>query len=186
MLVGCVGLPGSGKTTAAAEVFVGLKKAGFTAEFVVEVARQHIASKRKKAPGQPLELTDIDQLQIALGQESIESLMNDEAVIVVSDSCVLNAWLYMSPEAQAQFVACGAFKHNLLPYDMLIHVVGDQTVANDPHRAHGAEHVSHLQAQEERLMALIEEGDVPVIEHRKGSPVDSIVWRLVDLQAKAN
>ncbi len=179
MLVGCIGVPGSGKTTAAAEVFLGLKKTGFTAEFVVEVARQYIAQKKRL--GGPVVLTDMDQIQIAIQQERIESLMNDPSLIVVSDSSPLNAWLYMTPEAQEQFIATKSLEFNATHYDLLVLVEGDGTVAEDAHRAHGAEHVAHLQEQCSRLVGLVEACGTKIWVHRRGQPVDALVWHLVNL-----
>lgn len=102
MLVSVVGSPCSGKTSAAAAAFVMLKNQSFLTEFVPEQARLYIARRRrdlKLKPDEVLHLTDEDQLAIMKLQLEAESLfLNEDGIIVVSDSSVLNTLLYMSDD----------------------------------------------------------------------------------------
>lgn len=104
MLISFVGCPCSGKTTTAAKVFSSLKETGDVAEFITEQARFFIAEKRvtnKLTPDQKVDLTDSDQSQIMDRQFRLEQLLLQACspkTIIVSDSSVLNAILYMSDD----------------------------------------------------------------------------------------
>ena len=110
MLIGFIGAPNSGKTTIAARVFAELKQAGQSnVEFVVEEARRHIALK--KAQGWKGSLDDEDQSHLFELQLHSEKLMVDAVGpygIVVSDSCAINSFWYMSPKARDSFMSDNA------------------------------------------------------------------------------
>lgn len=108
MVISFLGSPVSGKTTTAALVFSKLKEAGLPVEFLPEQARLYIAEERYRRglkPSDRLELTDDDQLEIMRRQISIERLYRKvcgSGVTVVTDSCPLNSFLYMSENAREE------------------------------------------------------------------------------------
>lgn len=143
MLVGFVGIPASGKTTIAAEVFAGLKRMGTPSEFVVEVARQAISELRKMS-SDPVVLTDDIQKSFMLDQFKIEQKMNDSGVVCISDSSPLNALLYMENPEYGEF-----FKKVLDSYDYLVVVQSEDkshSSQRDPNRVHGPESRARLTA----------------------------------------
>jgi len=99
MLVGFIGGPCSGKTTSAARLFAEFKDSGQSTEYIAERARWHIAKKKYELLRRGLEskfvLDDLDQLSILSDQEHAEDVMNQDNIIVITDSCVLNTFLYL-------------------------------------------------------------------------------------------
>lgn len=122
MLVGFIGAPCAGKTTTAARLFAELKEAGQPAEFISEKARSYIANKRVTgglAVETPVPLTDEDQILIAKSQYRAELVMNFGNQIVVTDSCVLNSLLYMSPSVRGSEEVRDLVQNAVRKYDLV-------------------------------------------------------------------
>jgi nicotinamide riboside kinase len=190
MLIGFIGIPASGKTTLAAEVFVRLKKMGIAAEFVVEVARQYIAALRHLGETD-LVLTDEDQEKIMLKQLTTEEMMNTAQTITVSDSSPLNALMYMTPKARLDPIVTMLADASLMTYDLLVVCEADSNPSNmDPNRIHGVEARSGLTASRNELVDFITKtrpGLPIVLGHkddwmeRDGNLSTIIAYKLVDL-----
>jgi hypothetical protein len=144
MLIGFIGAPCTGKTTTAARLFAELKELGFPAEFVAERARRYIAKRRKAwATGTPSgfvpDLSDVDQILIADDQQIEEDIMNEKGMLCVTDSCAVNAILYMAnkPETEANIEW---FKRKAERYDVVFvcGALSSYRVADkcDPNRVH--------------------------------------------------
>lgn len=176
MLIGFIGTPSSGKTTLAAETFVHLKRMGVVSEFVVEIARQHIAQKRlegKQTLQGNVVLTDDDQQQIMEKQLLAEELMNTPDTICVSDSSPLNAIMYMSDAVRLSDAVKKMFIQAIFNYDLLILAEDIQeSYAPDPNRLHGLEHRAGLQAQRHQLVQAIMDfrPDLQLISARLDEP----------------
>lgn len=141
MLVGFIGSPCSGKTTTAAKLFAELKDCGQPVEFITEKARSYIATKKftLKAAGKEADfaLTDEDQVAIANSQYKAELIMNQKGLIVVTDSCVLNSLLYMTPSVRESGDVQRIAKEALSKYDVLfICTPVPRPAGDDPNRVH--------------------------------------------------
>jgi hypothetical protein len=142
MLVTFIGSPISGKTTTAAQVFAELKKAGMPAEFICEIARQEIATRRVERLDTPL--VNGDQLDFMSKQFKAEQIMTTAATangVVVSDSSALNSLFYMTPEFRDAVMTSSLFKDIIDFYrkpDALIFFSQPIQVINplDPNRLH--------------------------------------------------
>lgn len=155
MLIGFIGIPSSGKTTLAAEVFASLKRMGVVSEFVVEIARQHIAAKRLNSSGDVV-LTDDDQKQIMQLQLATEVLMSDNDTITVSDSSPLNALMYMTDECRNDVNVQKTYLTSLFLYDILVICDGiGSNQSPDHNRLHGQDQSKHLLAQRENLISAV-------------------------------
>jgi nicotinamide riboside kinase len=139
MLIGFLGAPCSGKTTVAAKMFAELKDSGLPTEFVCERARLYIAKARIWAEQrqQAFTLSDTDQLAIARSQFADEVAMNQNGIIVVSDSSALNSLLYMSPEFRQTPEVHALMQAAAAQYDYLF-VCGPvpRPICLDPNRVH--------------------------------------------------
>lgn len=136
MLIGFVGAPCSGKTTTAALVFAALKQMGKIVEFIPECARSYICQKRREE-GNKFTLDDWDQTEISFAQSNMESLFLESGTdIVVTDSSLFNALLYMSPEFREDFLVKFSFQN--YKYDYLFHCppVIPHSSIKDPNRLH--------------------------------------------------
>jgi len=170
MVIGSVGAPGSGKTTTAARVFAVLKEQGIPSEFIPEQARWYIAAERLNRglpPGEPVVLTDQDQLHIMLQQLDAEELMLKSVgkhAVLVTDSSALNALLYMSPAGIARAEELGYIDQALEHYDALFTfpLVSVFPTALDPNRVHTHEQATEIDA---RVMQTMEDWapGVPII-----------------------
>lgn len=126
MLIGFVGVPGSGKSTVAAAVFSELKKMGLVTEFIPEQARWYIAKYRFDkglAPTDPVQLKDTDQLEIMLQQLEVEENLlagSNFADVLITDSSAVNSLLYMSPTAQQSAFESEYTEWSENQYDLLI------------------------------------------------------------------
>lgn len=171
MLIGFIGAPCSGKTTAAARLFAELKDNGVPAEFVVEEARKYIAAKRLdcKDLHVPFELDDFDQWQISNNQFESEDLMirSSPNSVVVSDSCVLNSALYMNEPYYNSPAVKSLMLRAAVRYD-LIFVCAPVSMPNslDSNRVHDAEQIKLVQ---EKIEILLNTYDTKRIIHLGGS-----------------
>lgn len=157
MLVGFIGAPCSGKTTTAAKLFAELKDNGQPSEYVAEKARSYIAAKKftLRAAGNEhlFSLSDEDQISIAKTQYRAELTMNHGNIIVVTDSCVLNSLLYMTPSARegqdVQRLAVEAASK----YD-IVFVCGPvpRPAGDDPNRVHDEATSMGIHSQIEPLL----------------------------------
>lgn len=144
MLVGFIGAPCSGKTTTAAKLFAALKENGQPCEYIAEKARAYIAEKRfalkAQGRGHEFRLFDGDQLAIAKSQFRAEMIMDDPGIITVTDSCVLNSFLYMSPGFRSTKEVVDLMDAALGNYDLLF-VCGPvpRPSGTDPNRVHDAD-----------------------------------------------
>ncbi len=168
MLIGFLGIPSSGKTTLAAMTFVELKKMGVCAEFVVEIARGYIALKRRQSP-KDVVLTDEDQAQIMLHQAEAENLMNDQRVIVVSDSSPLNSLLYLTDSTFAEVLDTPMTMKLIQGYDMLVVChEPDGPIVKDLNRLHGEESRRALTARLKEMVDFIQKKTptLPLVERQ--------------------
>lgn len=160
MLIGFIGAPCSGKTTMAAKIFAHLKENGSTCELISEQARFYIAEKRysEQLPAkEPILLTDDDQQKIMLKQYEIEKAMvysSGKETIVLSDSCVLNAGLYMSQERYESVGIQNLFLDVSKNYDLLFfcHPVDIDYLPYDPNRVHDLEAIQAAQVRANDLL----------------------------------
>lgn len=141
MLVGFIGSPCSGKTTTAAKVFAEMKDCGQPVEYIAEKARSYIAEKRFMLRAKGIEhlfdLQDADQVSIAHSQYKAELIMNDKRLVVITDSCVLNSLLYMTPSARESREVQDLSKEALAKYDLLfICAPVPRSTTEDPNRVH--------------------------------------------------
>ncbi len=160
MIVGFVGTPCSGKSTIATKMFSSFKESGTNCELIVEVARQYIANKRfeEKLKNQPIVLTDADQQQIAHKQWEVERNMQyscGTSTIIVSDSSIMNAGLYMSEAAFKGLT--GFFKDRTLSYDLIFfcHPINLKSLPSDPNRVHNLEEIKLLNDRANELLSVI-------------------------------
>lgn len=157
MLVGFIGSPCSGKTTTAAKLFAELKDMGLPAEYVAEKARSHIAKKRfllrKNNQEHLFYLDDDDQVTIANSQHTAELIMNEENVIVITDSCVLNSLLYMTPSMQEREDLRKFMEEAISKYD-IVFICGpvSRPKGEDPNRVHSEAASIHIHNQIEALL----------------------------------
>lgn len=169
MLVAFLGSPCSGKTTTAARLFASLKEGGFATEFYPEYARQHIALLRSLSKGEPVVLTEADQIYIAgcqLDGEEITKNACDDLGIAVTDSCVLNTLMYMrDEESQRHLVKAVPDDH----YDLVFvcDPIPDRT-GQDPNRVHTYAQSLELHAQLPALLKQFVPGLIPIL--LTGSP----------------
>ncbi len=163
MLIGFIGAPASGKTTIATKMFATLKEQGNNSELIVEEARHYIARKRfkdyKAGNNDPFTLTDEDQLRIAFKQKEIEEVMKfscGKDSIVVSDSSVFNAALYMSngflDQPNRPF-----FQELKDHYDMVFfcHPINLKVLPEDPNRVHTLAEVDKIAIKSYKLLTML-------------------------------
>lgn len=141
MLVGFIGSPCSGKTTTAAKLFAELKDCGQPTEYIAEVARSHIAEKKFLLRQQGCEhlfsLDDGDQLAIAAAQYRSELVMNQKELIVITDSCVLNSLLYMTPSMRENAEVKQLAEEAIKKYDVFfVCAPVPRPAGEDPNRVH--------------------------------------------------
>ena len=190
MLVGFIGIPSSGKTTAAAQTFVELKKMGVSAEFVVEIARQHIAKKRQKTGVEQVVLDDKDQVEIMHEQLNAERLMNSPKTIVVSDSSPLNSLMYMGEYVKGGKFVKGYAQMALESYDLLV-LCPEQRYAvdGDVNRLHGESDRARLTAARDELMLMVTKlrPDLAIFTmYDQGDGPLTLAYSLVDLFYEKN
>lgn len=162
MLIGYIGVPGSGKTTIASDIFTDFKKSGITTELIVEQARIHIAKKRydnKLSPTDPLYLTDEDQQEIIYQQSLVEKYMLascPKTTAIISDSSTINSFLYMTKSTRDEIMP------RLLPaylkrYDLLFycHPVENFNLPEDSNRVHTEDSIKFLQSQIDEILDVI-------------------------------
>lgn len=165
MLVGFIGAPCSGKTTTAAKLFAELKDMGLPAEYVAERARYHISRKkfviRTKGYGD-FTLTDEDQISIANSQFLDEKIMKTDDVIVVTDSCVLNSFLYMTENTRNDEELREFMQDALKEYDVIfICAPVSRPKGKDPNRVHDEEFSVKVHNEIEKILVpLLEEKEV--------------------------
>lgn len=157
MLVGFIGSPCSGKTTTAAKLFAELKDTGMPAEFITEKARSYIAKKKFSLRQQQQEhlfsLTDDDQVEIANSQYIGEMTMNQKNLIVVTDSCVLNSLLYMTPSMRERADLRGFMETAVAKYDVVfICSPVPRPGGEDPNRVHDEAASMHIHQQIDALL----------------------------------
>lgn len=145
MLIGVIGVPSSGKTTVAARVFAELKESGVTAEFISEEARKYIAELRFKHGF--VNLKDTDQAEIARRQICSEALMQWPGVVVVADSSVLNAALYMSDDYLNDSCVQEFMTHAANRYDLIFVCAPVPMPEHDINRVHNSEQVAALEGK---------------------------------------
>lgn len=157
MLVGFIGSPCSGKTTTAAKLFAELKDCGQPTEYIAERARWYIANKKFGLRAQNQEhlfnLTDEDQIAIASSQYRAELVMNQRGIVVVTDSCVLNSLLYMTPGVRESEAVQRIAAEAIDKYDVLFvcaPVPRPQGV--DPNRVHDEAASMHIHEQIHSLL----------------------------------
>ena len=162
MIVGVIGAPCSGKTTTAAMAFAALKETGVACEFVPEQARVHIARLRLALPpGQPLVLTDQDQLRIMESQLEMERMFRDSlggGGVVITDTSAYLTLMYLSEDGRHHPKARRVLEE--AGYDLLFHcppVPRDGMVGQDPNRVHSLEDSLEI----DRLMAGVFAEHVP-------------------------
>jgi hypothetical protein len=144
MLINFVGSPSSGKTTTAAGLFTRLKENGFPAEFIVEQARQYIATLRftgKIPPHESLELLDTDQILIMSKQVHLENVYKQACgsdVTIVSDSSAFNALLYMTPDCRKDAMVEGQLEIAIENVDLIFYCPPTPLAFEsfDPNRVH--------------------------------------------------
>lgn len=146
MLIGFIGSPCSGKTTTAAMTFADLKGMGLPSEYIAEQARLYIAERRVEMqlkPEDSLKLEDIDQYMIMTRQERTEVTLTTacgSGTIVIADSSVLNALLYLSPEGRKQSGVVRLTESAVKRYDLLFYCAPVKRPRNlDPNRIHTEE-----------------------------------------------
>lgn len=146
MLIGFIGSPCSGKTTTAAMTFADLKGMGLPSEYIAEQARLYIAERRveqKLNPEDSLQLEDVDQYMIMRRQEQSEVTLTTACgpgTIVIADSSVLNALLYLSPEGRKQPGVVRLTEAAVKRYDLLFYCAPVKRPRNlDPNRIHNEE-----------------------------------------------
>lgn len=147
MLIGFLGAPCSGKSTTASRLFADFKERGYSAEFINEQARIHIAQKRlnhsRSLKDSSFHLTDNDQFQIATAQYDLETLMASQAdpdTLIITDTSVLNSALYVSEQSLNTPNFLGLISKATLQYDLLFlcDIVTRPTV-RDLNRIHSPE-----------------------------------------------
>ena len=171
MLVGFIGAPISGKTTIAAKMFTALKEQGNPAELIVEEARHYIARLRytqNLAPTDKVVLTDDDQLRIAGAQKEIEEVMKHGCgfdTIIVSDSSIFNASLYLS-NGFLDHPDRPFFKSLKGHYDLLFycHPIPVKTLPDDPNRIHDLDAIVKIQLRSLKLFNILRGLDIKVVE----------------------
>jgi predicted ATPase len=157
MLVTFIGSPISGKTTTAAQVFAELKKSGMPAEFICEIARQEIATRRVERLDTPL--VNGDQLDFMFKQYQTELTMTSATPesVVISDSSALNSLFYMTPDFREAVMASQLCKDaialyskqtTLVFFSQPIHIINPL----DPNRVHTT--AESLKIHEAMLSAL--------------------------------
>lgn len=142
MLVSFVGCPCSGKTTTAAMLFSTFKDSGSVVEFITEQARLYIAEKRldhfRAGYEHPLQLDDIDQIKIMEKQKHVEDVFvktSSPETLIVTDSSVINAFLYMSESRRD--VNYRAVTDHLKLYDIVFYSKPvDEFLEDDLNRVH--------------------------------------------------
>jgi thymidylate kinase len=104
VFVSFLGSPCSGKTTTSAMVYALLKEQGVSIEFINEQARSYITTlryQRQKRFGAKISLSLEDQIEIMHRQLQAEKEVlycTEPDVVVLTDSSVFNALIYMTPE----------------------------------------------------------------------------------------
>jgi hypothetical protein len=161
VLINFIGSPCSGKTTTAASLFAKLKEDSHLAEFIPEQARHYIATLRfneQLAPSEPIQLDDSDQYKIMEKQSTLERIItiaSGSDVVVVSDSSVLNALLYMTDENKQSFLTQALVFQAMQRVDLFFYCppVESLLIHNDPNRVHSAEESLAIDKKIPDLMA---------------------------------
>ncbi len=163
MLVSFVGLPASGKTTIATKMFSSFKENGTNCELITEIARQYIANiryEKKLTHYDKILLTDEDQKNIAIKQFELERIMKyscDPSTIIISDSSVLNAGMYMSTDLYNNESIKEFLKNASLAYDLLFfcHPIDLSALPEDSNRVHDLEFIQSIKSRALNLLDFI-------------------------------
>jgi nicotinamide riboside kinase len=177
MLVGFMGTPSSGKTTCASKLFSFLKeKASLQTELIVEQARWYIANfkvENNLPYNEKIVLSDIDQLKIMERQYLVESILKkgtDPKAIIISDSCIFNAGLYISDEFYDKGII-DYFKSVLKHYDVLFycHPIELKELPQDSNRIHNIDEINKANIRALNLLEKLSEGNTIKIHNLLGT-----------------
>ncbi len=167
-LIGFLGLPASGKTTTAAQVFGKMKSFGTLVEYVPEQARRFIAERRKD--GGRVTLSQEDQVGIMTLQleEEERFLINaddkEHTSIVLTDSCAFNSMLYMDQETLRSPEVIALVQRALNQYDLIFSCYPTSgPVPSDPYRLHSKEESKALEGKFASVLDFVEKQDVEVV-----------------------
>jgi hypothetical protein len=173
MLIGYLGIAGSGKSTIACNLFSKFKLDAQNTELILEEARRFISEYRFKNQiphNQPVSLTDKDQTEIAARQFNIEKNFKHSCgptTIIISDSSSLNSLLYINDS----FLKETSFDDYLFTqlkghYDLLFfcHPIDFQYLPHDSNRIHNKEQLEKIDLRAKELLIKLKNRGFPVYE----------------------
>lgn len=175
MLIGFIGSPGSGKTTIATSMFTNFKKSNIPAELIVEQARVYISEfkyNNKLTLKDKVVLSDDDQVNIAVKQRQMESYFKyacPDDTLIVSDSSMLNAFLYMTPNVKDKMES--VFYSALKLYDLLFFcnpIENNYELGFDANRIHDNDTIKSIHFESLKLVEKIQSYGFHDIIHLTG------------------
>jgi thymidylate kinase len=184
MFVGMIGSPCSGKTTVAASVFAALKKMGYSVEFISEEARYYIAqAKLRLEVDTKLVLEDRDQADIAWEQyrrEAVFCLTCNPKTVVLSDSSMMNAMLYMSTDGREKLSSFVKeyLQAGLYFYCKPVNVVADPT---DSNRVHSPEESLLIDQQVEEVLSMFPAVEAVELDGDLDTRVATVLSRILEV-----
>lgn len=155
MLIGFIGAPASGKTTVAAMLFGKIKSEGYyVSDLLTERARRYIIHRKFKTGGD-ISLTDDDQHQIyweQLREELIYKKTLPIKDIIISDSCIINNYLYLKRVSEDKRLA---FSNAIREYDIIFYCrqSDSQYHEDDIGRLHSRSESQDIDAQIPELLS---------------------------------